>query len=115
MKIFAPGKCTVPYCFEGIRQCYRLKISEICKTRDRFSKRLIEIGFLVIPSKTNFIFARHPEFDGATVSAYLKENGVLVRHFDGERIKSYVRISIGTPEQMIRVEEVLSNMVGGIK
>ena len=94
---------------------YAEKISEICKTRDRFSKRLIEIGFLVIPSKTNFIFARHPEFDGATVSAYLKENGVLVRHFDSERIKSYVRISIGTPEQMSRVEEVLLNMVGGIK
>ena len=62
--------------------------------------RLTLKGFTVLPSQTNFLFARKPGVEGADVYRRLKERGVLVRHFDKERIRDYNRITIGTREQM---------------
>ena len=56
--------------------------------------------FTVLPSQSNFLFARKPGTEGADVYRRLKERGVLVRHFDKERIRDYNRITIGTREQM---------------
>ena len=72
----------------------------IMETRTRFERELREMGFEMPTSQTNFFFARHPEIPGGELYQKLKEKGVLVRHFDQERIRDYNRISIGTPEQM---------------
>ena len=57
-------------------------------------------GFTVLDSRSNFLFVRTARQDGGTLYRKLKENGVLVRHFDAPRIHSWLRITIGTPAQM---------------
>ena len=62
--------------------------------------KLKELGFDVVDSSANFVFAKHKTVSGQEVYEKLKANGVLVRHFTKERIKDYNRITIGTKEQM---------------
>lgn len=87
---------------------------KIIKTRDRISKELEDIGFNVIPSKSNFIFASHNNYEASKLFTMLKEKGVLVRYFNKEKINNYLRISIGSDEEMdtfiIRLKEVLSEI-----
>jgi histidinol-phosphate aminotransferase len=72
----------------------------IMETRSRYERELREMGFEMPTSQTNFFFARHPEIGGEELYMDLKKRGILVRHFNQERIRDYNRISIGTPEQM---------------
>ena len=73
---------------------------KIMETRDYTTRELEKLGFTVLPSQTNFIFAKKDGVDGAAIYQGLKERGVLIRHFDKERIRDYNRITIGTREQM---------------
>ena len=57
------------------------------------------LGFEVLPSAANFVFARHPGKDAAALAAGLREQGVIVRHFKQQRIAQFLRITIGTKEQ----------------
>ena len=63
-------------------------------------RALEELGFSILPSRANFIFARTDRMEGGALYRALKRRGVLVRHFDKDRISDYLRISIGTREQM---------------
>lgn len=92
---------------------YTSRVNEICDTRDSFTEALKKLRFEVIPSKTNFVFAKHESISGEAVTEALRERGILVRHFTNERIKDYLRISIGTPEQMQKVSEALAEIVRG--
>ena len=78
----------------------RANCEEIARNRDYTTKKLNEMGFITTDSKSNFIFARHPEVDGQTIYRSLKAKGILVRHFSKEKISDYVRITVGTSEQM---------------
>ncbi len=62
-------------------------------------------------SMTNFFFARHPAIGGEELYLELKKRGILIRHFNTERIKDYNRITIGTPEQMDRLIEAISGIM----
>lgn len=73
---------------------------KIQNTRENTKKELEKLDFFVLPSKTNFLFAQSDKIDGKTLYVKLKQNGILVRHFDKERIKNYNRITVGTDEQM---------------
>jgi histidinol-phosphate aminotransferase len=66
------------------------------------------LGFEVLPSAANFIFARHPQRDAAGIAAALREQGVIVRHFKQARIAQFLRISIGSPEQNQALLDALS-------
>ena len=83
----------------------------IVKTRQKSVASLEQLGFEVLPSRANFVFARRPGFDGDWLYRELRARGVLVRHFNIPRIKDFLRISIGTPEQMEvlfgKLEEIL--------
>jgi histidinol-phosphate aminotransferase len=79
---------------------FEAKVQSIVNTRQAFTGKLIELGYTVLPSKANFVFVKHPRLSGKALYEGLKEQGVLVRWFNSERIKDYVRITIGTPEQM---------------
>ena len=73
---------------------------KIIETRRRTAERLKAMGFTGTESSANFLFIKHPEIDGKELYLKLKERGVLVRHFDKERIAAYNRVTIGTDEQM---------------
>ena len=79
---------------------YRENCRKIQETRAYTIKQLEALGFIVIPSQANFVFARHPQYDGGKLYEQLKQRGILVRHFKDERMKNHNRITIGTKEQM---------------
>ncbi len=73
--------------------------SKIIKTRERVSTKLSDLGFTVLPSKANFLFAK-PVENAEKLYRDLKENGILVRYFNAPRIDGFLRITIGTDEEM---------------
>jgi len=75
----------------------------VIEERDRMSQALSRLGFNVLPSAANFVFARHPARSGAALAAALREQGVLVRHFDKPRIADYLRISVGASNDTSRL------------
>ncbi|MBQ9086623.1 MAG: histidinol-phosphate transaminase [Clostridia bacterium] len=90
---------------------YMSNCRTIVENREWTTKRLQELGFSVLSSRANFVFAACPRIGGKELYLSLKERGVLVRHFDKDRIREYNRITVGTREQMevlIRnIEEIL--------
>lgn len=84
---------------------------KVTATRDRFSAALTDLGFLVLPSKANFVFASPAHFPAKELFFKLKERGVLVRHFDKPRINNFLRITIGTDEAMDKVVAIIAGIV----
>ncbi|MBQ7615834.1 MAG: histidinol-phosphate transaminase [Butyrivibrio sp.] len=85
---------------------------KVIATRERVKPLLTELGFTFGDSKTNFIFAKHKEKHGKEIFDYLRQNGIVVRRFDLPRISEYLRISIGTDEEMDRLISVLKEILG---
>lgn len=81
----------------------------IIKTREATAKRLEALGFKVIPSTANFIFISHPANAAETIFTKLREKGVLVRFFKLPRIEAWLRVSIGTDDEMDRFLNVLKS------
>ncbi len=79
---------------------YMEKCSQIIKNREYTAQQLKKLGFTLTNSKANFLFAQSSLIDGGELYVKLKEKGILVRHFSGEKIKNYNRITIGTIEEM---------------
>lgn len=72
----------------------------IMRSREQLVDDLLGLGFMVLPSAANFIFARHPQHDGAQLTAQLRERNIIVRHFrNPARIAPFMRITIGTDAQ----------------
>ena len=72
----------------------------IKSVREWTSEELIKAGFKVIPSESNFVFAKSEKIGGRELYEKLKEQGILVRHFSKGEIEDYIRITIGKPESM---------------
>ena len=72
----------------------------IMDTRAWTMQQLTDRGFTVLDSRANFVFASTERINGGVLYKELKKNGILVRHFDAPRIENWLRITIGTPEQM---------------
>ncbi len=73
---------------------------QVIATREALVSNLVKLGFEVLPSGANFIFAKHPAWAGAELTAKLRERSIIVRHFKSpERVSPYLRITIGTDEQ----------------
>ncbi len=64
--------------------------------RELVSQAMQEMGFEVLPSAANFVFARHPQHDAKQLAAALREKGIIIRHFNKPRIDQFLRITIGT-------------------
>ena len=86
---------------------FRECVDRICATRAWTMEKLSELGFSMTDSKTNFIFATHASVPAEELFEMLKTKGVYVRHFKTPRINNYLRISIGTDEEMqVLVDEL---------
>lgn len=79
------------------------KLQKVMATRGRTKAELEKRGFAVLESQTNFLFAKHEKVSGQFLFDELRKEKIFVRHFNGERIKDYLRISVGTDEQMERL------------
>ena len=84
----------------------------VITTRERTRQRLEKLGFEVLPSKANFLLTQHPYFAGAQLFAGLRERGILVRHFNTDALNNFLRISIGTDDEMNSFIEALEALCG---
>ncbi len=91
---------------------FRERCRTIIATRAWLTEALAGLGFEVVPSAANFVFARHPAHRGEGIYQALRDRGVLVRHFGQERIADYLRITVGTDEEcrtlIARLEEIVN-------
>ena len=86
--------------------------AQVVATREALVKDLTGLGFEVLPSGANFIFAKHSAWDGAELTAKLRERSIIVRHFKSPaRISAYLRITIGTDEQSKLLINALSEIL----
>ncbi len=85
----------------------------IIENREYTARELRRLGFELTDSAANFVFAKHPKVSGEAVYSYLRECGILVRHFSAPRICDYNRITIGTREQMETLVAALEKIPHG--
>ena len=90
---------------------YRENCQKIIQTRAYTTQALEDMGFTVIPSQANFVFAAHPKADGEALYLQLKKRGILVRHFSDPRIQNYNRITIGSQSQMELLVKTLQDIL----
>jgi histidinol-phosphate aminotransferase len=86
---------------------------KIMSTRETLVAQLGSLGFEVLPSAANFIFARHPAHDGAALSRALRARTIIVRHFAKPRIDQFLRITVGTDEQCGLLVAALTEILQG--
>lgn len=82
-------------------------VNKIIETREWAKVRLTELGFVFPDSKANFIFAKHPDYDAKMLFEKLKQHNIYVRYWGSDRIEQYLRITIGTREEMEQLFDVL--------
>ena len=85
--------------------------NRIIDTRTRLKNELLDLGFEVLPSSSNFLFARHSSRPASELYLELKSAGILVRHFNSTRINNYLRISIGSDDECTRLVNALKPLV----
>ncbi|MCF6781481.1 MULTISPECIES: histidinol-phosphate transaminase [Pseudomonadaceae] len=94
------------------REYFEQTCRQVIASRDSVTEALTALGFAVLPSAANFIFACHPAHDAAALAAALREDGVIVRHFKLPRIDQYLRITIGTTEHNQALLDSLAKILG---
>lgn len=82
---------------------FRASCARVVAAREAMTRELVKLDFVVLPSSANFVFARHPERDGAELAAALRKHAVLVRHFDKPRTAPWLRITVGTEDDIGRL------------
>lgn len=87
--------------------------SVIVENREVLVQELRALGFQVLPSSANFIFASHPSHDAGRLAAGLRERAIIVRHFDQPRIRQYLRISVGSQPECATLVGALAELVRG--
>jgi len=93
---------------------FRAMCGKVVATKSALVESLKSLGFEVLPSAANFVFARYPGRDGGDLAARLRSRSIIVRHFrNPARISPFLRITIGTDEQCAGLVEVLREIVRG--
>jgi histidinol-phosphate aminotransferase len=90
---------------------FQKSCQQVIEDREALTSQLQEMGFEVLPSAANFVFARHPQHDAAELAAKLREASIIVRHFRQPRIEQYLRITVGTPDLNERLTTALKSLL----
>lgn len=90
---------------------FQQSCARIIASRERLAAALLGLGFEVLPSAANFLFARHPGRSGAALAGELRSKRILVRHFSSARIADFLRISVGTDDDNDRLVETLRSIL----
>lgn len=85
--------------------------NKVIVSRERLIEQLTSLGFQVLPSKANFVFARHPAKDGAFLAQALRQRNIIVRHFAKPRISDFLRITIGTDDECSQLVDALRDIL----
>jgi histidinol-phosphate aminotransferase len=91
---------------------FRERCARVVAGREAITRELIRLGFIVLPSSANFVFASHPAKGGSEFAAALREHGVLVRHFNKPRTAPYLRITVGTEDDTRRLIAAATDILG---
>ena len=92
---------------------FRESCARVIANRATMTRALEGLGFEVLPSSANFVFARHPGRDGTALAAGLRTRAVLVRHFNKPRIADWLRITVGTEAEIHRLVEAATEILKG--
>jgi histidinol-phosphate aminotransferase len=92
---------------------FRESCAKVVAAREAMTRELVRLGLVVLPSSANFVFARHPERDGAAFAAALRERAVLVRHFNKPRTAPYMRITVGSADDIRRLVAAVADILAG--
>lgn len=90
---------------------FRACCAKIVAGRETLTQELTGLGFDVLPSSANFVFARHPDCDGTELAAALRDRAVLVRHFNKPRTAPYLRITVGTENDTRRLVDAIADIL----
>jgi histidinol-phosphate aminotransferase len=91
---------------------FELARKTVIEERESLMGKMRKLGFEILPSAANFIFAKHLEYDAAKLAAKLRESGIIVRHFRAPRIEQYLRITIGKPKENAALVAAFEEIVG---
>jgi histidinol-phosphate aminotransferase len=90
---------------------FRGNCAKVIAGRERLTTELVALGFDVVPSAANFVFARHPDHDAAALAAALRASEIFVRHFNAPRVSQHLRISIGTDAECAALVGALAAII----
>ena len=93
------------------KEYFENTVSKVITTRERVAKAMTRMGFNVLDSSTNFLFATHPEHTAKDIFEYLKSQKIFVRYFNKPRIENYLRITIGMDDEMDAMLEALEKYI----
>jgi histidinol-phosphate aminotransferase len=92
---------------------FRQSCARIVAGREAMTRELTRLGFVVLPSSANFVFAKHPARDGADLAAALRQRAILVRHFNKPRTAPYLRITVGAEDDTRRLIAAAADILSG--
>ena len=96
------------------KEYFEKSIKKIMQTREKVSSELKEMDFKVLDSKANFLFISHNKVSGEELYIRLKDKGILVRYFKKDLIDNYLRVTIGTEEEMEKFLEKLKEILAHV-
>lgn len=110
---YTMNQCTLQIGVEAVKdeRYFRDTLTKIVHTREQAKERLAKLGFTFTDSKANFLFASHRSVPAKEIFEALKEENIYVRYFSSPRIDNYLRITIGTDEEMERLYEALETII----
>ena len=114
---YTMNRTSISYGIESVndKEYFEECVGKIVKTRENAKERLSQLGFSFPDSKANFIFATHKSVPAKEIFEKLKEKNIFVRYFNQPLIDNYLRITIGTDEQMEKLYAALEEITGQVK
>jgi histidinol-phosphate aminotransferase len=91
---------------------FQSTLKKIINTRKTTAAALKELGFEVLDSQTNFLFVTHPKYGAKEIFEHLREKGIFIRYFNKPRIDNYLRITIGTDDEMSQMISQIKAFMG---